>query len=612
MTLVGQEPAVSINNFAQAVDKNFLLVDKTLMIQEFLGCTDEVALITRPRRFGKTLNLSMLEHFLAPEVMGRQTAGLFDKFDIAKVDNGEFLNKHQGQYPVIFISFKDVKAPSFEGAMVRIRELIEALFDQHKLALSKNEQFNTLLQEDAVFFKKFNRYLEGNVSIEQMVSSLVYLTQVLQRVYGKQVILLIDEYDSPLTAAYEHNYIDEMTAFMASLFSPALKGNPYLEKALMTGILRVSKNSMLSGLNNLVVYTILDSEYDQYFGFTNDEVIELCEHMKASDSLDNIRTYYNGYQINDTQLYNPWSVINYLKSGKLKPYWVLTSNSKILQSVLLNNKNEAKAKLEKLMQGYTIESDIHVNLRYEDLLERSTSLWTLLLFCGYLTIESCHRPTFNRLQCQLKIPNEEVLGQYQQVFVEWLQEKVGDDTYDAFLKTLVQGEVGIFTKQLSEYLLTCSSSQDFKAESDYHSFMLGLLAGITQTHYLYSNKDFGLGRPDCIIIPKDPKNDLGIVLEFKYVPSTAIKTPNDIEDIKQLTQTYAKDGLNQIDLRNYGSAFTQHTYIKRFLKVGIGFTKRIVSTASAIQMTDDTAPLTPENAFTSIFSELGALTTEKT
>lgn len=576
MPLVGKKIETTNDNFGDRVRKEYLLVDKTLMIKAFWEGQD-VSLITRPRRFGKTLNLSMLQHFFAAEVIGESTQGLFDEFTIAKVDNGEFLQKHQGQYPVIFISFKDIKESSYQSAVNQIKVLMQKVYREHKRLL----QSDKIDADDKV---KFQKYLEASVNNEELQDGLGFLSEFLYKAHGnKKVILLIDEYDSPLTSSYEHKFLNQISDFMRNMLSAALKGNSYLEKGLMTGILRVSKNSMLSGLNNMKVYTLFDTEYSEYFGFTESEMQELIKSTGANQEIDQIKNYYNGYKVGNSVIYNPWSAMQFFDTKKLAPHWVLTSNDKLLKDVLLSSPHETKQQLGDLILEKSIQGEVDVNLRYEDLIEKPTALWTLLLFCGYLTAESAELSATGATQvCQLRIPNQEVKRQYTQVFSEWLKEKIGTTRYDSFLRSLVEGRVEEFTKNLTGYLFSCTSSHDFQAESDYHSFVLGLLISITESHFLFSNKEYGTGRPDCLLIPKDKQKTQGIILEFKHFHFKDKDKHKDIDLLKEASHNSAQKGLEQINVRGYDYAFYQHKHVTSVLKIGIAFSNRIVSSAVVI------------------------------
>lgn len=589
MPLIGASIATTTDNFRKMVEEGCLLVDKSLMIKEFIENPDDAMLITRPRRFGKSLNLSMLHHFFASTIGGLSTQGLFDQFEIAKVDGGEFLRKHQGQYPVIFVTFKDLKEDSFDSALKRVRDLIKKLFREHQYLLVSDR-----LSE--YYKREYCLYLESSAHETKLETALEFLSECLYLAYDhKQVIILIDEYDTPLTSAYEHHYLDppdphknfpidspkgSLGGFMRNLLSAALKGNSFLKKGLITGILRVSKENMLSGLSNLKTHTHFSKAYKQYFGFTEAEVLELLQRFNAMQSLEAIRQFYNGYLMGDIVIYNPWSVMNCLSEGRLAPYWVLTSNDNLLKNVLLNSSDQTKRQLNELIRSNPIEGDIATNLLYEDLMERPYALWTLLLFCGYLKAE-LKETVGTRLRCQLKIPNTEIRTQYTEIFTDWLKKKIGDEKYHSFLKSLVDGHVEEFVKQLTAYLFSCTSAHDFQAESDYHTFVLGLLCGITESHFIYSNKEYGAGRPDCLIIPQSRERTQAVILEFKHLHFEP-KIRQNIDILKQSGHKSAAEALEQIDSQGYAYGLWQYTYLRSVMKIGISFSNRVVCAAYTV------------------------------
>ncbi len=559
MPLVGHKIEITHANFGDMVRDDCLLVDKTLLIKDFLT-GQKVSLITRPRRFGKTLTLSMLHYFLSAEVAGKPSAGLFNAFTIASVDNGEFMRTHQGQYPVISITFKDLKEPSYKATINRLRGLIQELYREHKPCLLLDKM-------DDVEKKIFQNFLNGSVDDEQLQTALKFLSEALYKVYGKKVIILIDEYDSPLTAAYTHGYLEAFSDFMRNCLSNVLKDNPYLEKGLMTGILRVSKNQMLSELNNLKTYTLLDDAYSQYFGFTESEVLELIQYIGTAHDLKDIREFYNGYFMCKTLIYNPWSLMNYLDEKILTYYWVLTSNDALLKKILLDSSDETKTKLSQLMQGKSITGNIDINLHYDDLIEEKEAIWTLLLFAGYLTVEK-KEPDSLQFRCQLKIPNHEVQEQYVSIFKKYIEKHLGETTYNSFLNSLLKGDVKQFTALLGGYLLDSFSVRDAHSEHVYHALMLGLVASVRSTHWVDSNKESGTGFYDIMLSPKDASHSIGIILEFKYLKITSSKDPNKI---RALLETAAENGLKQIHDRNYVTAQKRFRHIPQHLYVSLAF-----------------------------------------
>lgn len=437
MPILGHKIETTTDNFGYLVQNNCLLVDKTLMIKEFMQ-EQNVFLILRPRRSGKSITISMLQHFFSPQVAGESTQGLFDNFLIAKEDGGEFLKQYQGKYPVISISFKDIKTKTYKEAIEQIESLIQKLYREHEALLTAALPKAVTENDKAVF----TAYLTGNMR-EKLQSSLRFLSDFLFKAYGRKTIILIDEYDSPLTSAYQEGFdgefLNRLSLFLRDMFSEALKTTTSLEKGFMTGILRISKNDLLSGLNNLQEYTLLSKKYAQYFGFIESEVMELLQYVQPSDSLEAIRAFYNGYLMGDTIIYNPWSFMKYLHEQELAPYWVLSSGDGLLKQLFLHSDEFTKEQLSLLMQSQTITGVISLKLRYEDLKMNYNALWTLLLFTGYLTVVS-KTIQDDGYQCQLKIPNQEVFAQYRGIFKNWLENTVGGHPYyDTFLKSLLLG-----------------------------------------------------------------------------------------------------------------------------------------------------------------------------
>jgi hypothetical protein len=570
MAFLGDIINISTDNFATLVRGDYLLVDKTLMIPEFFKGTT-VSLVTRPRRFGKTLTLSMLQHFFAAEVNGIPTAGLFDQCVIAKEQDGEFLKRHQGQYPVIFISFKDLKEESYDSVIRKFMILTQELYQEHERHLGSDNISET---EKTLF----QQYLSCNVTIEQLKGALKFLSKFLSKVYNKKVFILIDEYDSPLTNAYQHTpkhlvsseqgFLYRLSNFMRDLFSAALKTNPFLEKGLITGILRVSKNNMLSGLNNLKVYTILDEKYSSYFGFTQEEVNELIQEKMLTDNMAEIKSFYNGYLIGGSWMYNPWSFMSFLNKKELVPYWVMTSNDKILRDHFIGSDEDTKEKLKTLMLGETISGEINVNLQYEDLMQKPSALWTLLLFCGYLTLEAKHiDPVTLAWICELRVPNREINAQYRSIFQEWLSDHIGQSRYASLLSSLLKGDVPVFMQLLSEYLMSSLSFHDIvgkKSEKFYHGFVLGLIASIRDTHKVDSNKESGKGLCDVRIMPKDARYSVGVIIEFKHAGN------------ETLLKESAEKAMQQIIAREYDTELKQSPLVKQVIKIGIAFCDKAV------------------------------------
>ena len=560
---------LGVDNFHKLVTGGYLFCDKTAMLSEFLSKGDEVTLITRPRRWGKTLNMSMLHHFFAPEVNGISTASLFDDLAIGQIEGGKWVKEHQGQHPVIMVSFKDVHADNFQGAYDSIYLLLKKLYGSFEYLL-KSDKLNSDERDE------FYAILDRSANQQQLEQSLKLLSTCLYRHHGKRSYILIDEYDAPLNKAYGNpTYLNALVAFMRNLFSASLKGNNSLEKGVLTGILRVSKDSMLSGLNNLETYTLLDEDYSSHFGFDEEEVKDLLQNQDLSIDFEEVKSWYNGYRVGSRVMYNPWSILSCMnRSGKFDVYWVNTGNNDLIKQILMKSNSGIKRQFEQLMQGASIVVPIDKHLSF-DLLDRNeTAFWSLLLFAGYLKVEQRSlRPIGIAYDCTVRIPNEEVFRLYSSFFSEWFSEQFNSEIeYSSFLCHLVDGNVAEFIQELSVYLFNTASMFDVqgprKSEGFYHGFVLAMLASLGHTHYIKSNRESGRGRYDVLIIPK--KGEKAILLEFKHVRKE-----------EELAER-AKMALVQIQSQSYRSDLSHYPAIKEVVEVGIAFSKKYVQAACSV------------------------------
>ena len=502
---------IGIDDFSELVSShsNFLFVDKSLMIKELIEKGTKVSLIIRPRRWGKTLNMSMLQHFFAPKVNGRLTQGIFDNLKIAKEEKGAYL-KYQGNFPVIFISFKDAKKDNFDDFLEKTKGLIQEICNQHpELLTSQN-----LSEEEQNSFKKL---IGKTANTVEVCDALKTISVLLNKHYDNKVFILIDEYDTPLNAAYGKPYFDDVVNFFKGMFGAALKGNNSLEKGVMTGVLRLSKNKMLSDINNFKLYSFIEEQYSQCFGFSEKEIKLLFKESDVDLDIKEVHRWYNGYQAGDLEnVYNPWSILNCIDDGgKLKPYWIKTGDEDILKISLLDATIEVKEKLNLLLIGEPIESVIDEYFSFDQIKGNDEALWSLLWALGYLKTVGTPKSFGARYKYQLKIPNHEVACSYRDVFQTFMSSLDNTYKYDSFLKNLISGKVDAFIKDLKDYMSTIPSWFDFPRESNYHTFLLGLTAALSETHDIYSNKEIGFGRPDLLLVPRDLKNSLGIILEFK-------------------------------------------------------------------------------------------------
>jgi len=547
-----------IDNFGKVIEKNLTFIDKTLLIKDIIDDSNtEVAVITRPRRFGKSLNLSMLHYFFTAEAYGRKTAGLFDGLKISKVDNGAYM-QHQGKYPVIFITLKVIKDGSFASVLKKFRFLIEQLYSEHRY-LEHSDQLT--LEEKGNFLQ----VVRGETDQEKLENAIFYLSSLLYKHHRRKVWLLIDEYDTPIQEAYLHNYYNEMVAFLRNMFGIALKSNPYLEKGVLTGILRVSKESIFSDLNNLRVYSVLQNRYNQYFGFLEEEVLSLLTKANLQDQIDSVRHWYNGYQFGNTTVYNPWSIISYInEEGVFRPYWLNTSENTLIKNLFLQFITQFKEQFEALLQNQPTEQLVDEKLVFGYLRSDPASFWTLLVMAGYLKAIASHVDEKGKIYCQLMIPNLEVKSLYQDMVEQWLTplESGSLTWHKEFLDYLLSGNVVKFTENLQHILQYNVSFHDTAKNPEifYHGLFLGFLASINQNTYeIKSNRESGFGRYDIVIIPKDLA-ELAIIIELKKIDSS--------EETKLLAG--AEAALKQIDTKDYLSEFRQRG-LNNVLKIGLAF-----------------------------------------
>jgi len=540
---------IGVSDFKDLIKGEYLFADKSLFAKDVMEDGAKVVLITRPRRFGKTLNLSMLYYFLRQNHIADEN--LFKDLNISK--DTEFCAKHQHQHPVIFVTFKDIKQDSYKESYADIVTLMSNLYEDHSYLLDGN-----ILSESEK--RIFRAVQDQTASLSNIREALKKLSKYLKKKFKKPVIILVDEYDTPIQEAYLQNYYEDMIKLMRSIFGQALKDNEYLDKAIITGITRISQESLFSGLNNIEVYSVLREEYGQYFGFTEIEVSQLITQTEQEIFLHFITEWYNGYQVGKYILYNPWSIISCLKNqGKLQSYWINTASNDLVAKLLRNAKFSTKQQFEQLLQGNIIEQPISENLVFANIEKREEALWSLLLYAGYLKVLSTELGNY-QLKARIAIPNKEVSFIYGNIIANWFGEAISLDAYGEFVKSLADGEMIRFKEILSSYIMQTGSYFDFNsntAEQVFHSFILGLVVGLRGDYIISSNQESGLGRLDVILIPKNELKN-GILLEFKT--ST---TP-------ELLLDKAREALEQIKDKKYISTFKQHN-INSVSAIGLAF-----------------------------------------
>jgi hypothetical protein len=548
---------IGVDNFGKLVDKenNYLFVDKTLMIKELIDCGDEVSLILRPRRWGKSLNMSMIRYFFAPEVHGKSTAGMFNDLKIARESDGEYIRKYQGKSPVIFISFKDVKELSWEDAFSKIANLILSLY----------REFERILANDNNFIEFYQMLREKSVNVSELEGSLKLLADCLYRHYDQKVIIIIDEYDTPLNASYNKPFFEQIIYFFKGLFGASFKGNDSLARGLMTGILRLSKNNMLSDLNNLFLYTMMNKKYSSSFGFFEQDVKDLFEQRELPLDLESIKMWYNGYKSGDQEgLYNPWSILNCIhERGDIAPYWIKTGNDDMLRDMLMHASREVQDELQDLLFGRAITSAIDDFISFDQIKEgREDLIWSALWALGYLKVVSVNSPPDAVKKYDLIIPNNEVSCSYREIFLGFFRRLENAKKYDYSVNALAVGDVESFKRGLQEFLMSSVSYFDLTSESNYHILILGMLSILRGSYNIVSNREAGLGRCDIILAPYDRNKDLGIIIEFKR------------EKVGQdgvYYQRRAQEGLKQIYERKYAANFSEYPNVTRVLSMALVF-----------------------------------------
>ncbi|MBS0655596.1 MAG: AAA family ATPase [Verrucomicrobia bacterium] len=552
---------VGVSDFRKLITGNFIYVDKTLGIKHVLQ-ESEISIICRPRRFGKTLFMSMLQHFFADAVDAIPTKTLFHNSLLARQEP-KIVEQHQGKYCVIFLTFKDLKSTNFDSAYQGIKQLLWQLYEEHIAVLDSH-----LLSETEK--EQFRRILTKTQDFEETRTALKDLSHFIFKAYQKRVVVLIDEYDTPILSGYLENYYKDIIRFMKGFLGAGLKDNPYVIKTVLTGIIRVAKENLFSDLNNAEVYSVLRDSYSDDFGFTESEVNQLLQKTDLSHQAEDIKKWYNGYKIGTQTIYNPWSIISCLKhKGKFEPYWVNTSANELIRKILAEASAEAKIQLETLMQGGEIICPVDEHITFEDLSEDDTALWSLLLFSGYLTAQNVQLDALSYYQCDLSIPNQEVLSLYRKQLVSSLRDRIGVKRYDAFINHLLTGNLEAFQELLNHILLQTISyfdTQGNQPERFYHGFILGLIATLHDSYHIYSNRESGLGRYDIALIPLDASR-LGLVLEFK-----TIADPKDLE-------TGAKEALKQTKTKLYATELLS-AGIKKVLQIGMAFCGKKVAIAS--------------------------------
>ncbi|PHI06766.1 AAA family ATPase [Fusobacterium polymorphum] len=529
---------IGVENFKEIINNNCYYVDKTKFIEEILNDGSKIKLFTRPRRFGKTLNMSTIKHFFDIK-NNEENRKLFNNLDIEK----SVYIKEQGQYPVIFISMKGIKDITWEEAKSSLKILISKLYSEFKYLLDDLDEFD---------LPRFKKYLLTDIDFANLKNALEFLTRVLYEKHKKEVILLIDEYDSPLISAYEHNYYDEAINFFKVFYGEALKTNDYLKMGIITGIIRVIKAGIFSDLNNLRVYSILDKQYSDFFGFTEKEVEKMLIDFNIEYNLPEVKSWYDGYKFGDTEVYNPWSILNFVQNRELEGYWIGTSGNFLIKEVLKDSNSEINISLEKLFNGEKIEEVITGNSDLSSLLSYH-EIWELLLFSGYLTVDK----KIDEDVYSLRLPNKEIRKFFKNEFIDIT---FGASEFRKTMETLKNNKIEEFEKNLQNILLKSTSYMDGKNENFYHGLFLGMSFYLDNKYSVKSNREAGLGRYDVLIEPIN-KKERAFILEFK------------VTDSEKNLEKFSKEALEQIINKKYNIELIKKG-IKDITYIGIAFYKK--------------------------------------
>ena len=543
---------IGVENFEDLMTHGYYYVDKTLFIKELLDMKGKVNLFTRPRRFGKTLNMSMLRYFLNCEYP--EAEKLFAGTKI--LEAGEEYREYMGKYPVISVTLKSMKQATYEEAFYCLKEEIAREYRRHEKILDSLDQ-----EEDR---EKFRRFVVWKAQPEEYLGALRFLSECLFQVYGKNSVILIDEYDVPLENAYFGGFYDRMVSLVRSLFESALKTNDYLEFAVVTGCLRISKESIFTGLNNLNVVSITNDTFAEHFGFTQEEVEKMLKDYGLEENLETVQKWYDGYRFGETEVYNPWSVINYVyscyknKQAFAKPYWSNTSSNSIVRSLIEHADISVKQEIEGLIEGGTIEKPIHEDITYDDMNSTQDNLWNFLFFTGYLKKIS-QRQEGETIYMEMAIPNSEVRYVYKNAVLRWFEEKIDKKTEKRELtplyESLLNGDAGKMGEILSENLMETISFYDYQ-ESYYHGFLAGLLRPIGN-YIVESNRESGNGRPDILVRYPSVRGKV-VILEIKVARSYQELEKKCEEALRQIEEQKYEEGLRREgyqDILKYGVAF---------------------------------------------------------
>jgi len=543
---------IGVSDFKRVRQDNAYYVDKSLYIKEIIEDSSSVILIPRPRRFGKTLNMSMLSYFFD----NNDSANNRKLFDGLNIEKESVFDEHQGKHPVIFITLKDIKGKTYSETIQRIRLEISSLYERHayllssdKISLNKKQLYETIIYRSA-----------SDVDYQ---TSLKFLSELLWLHYDLQSILLIDEYDTPIHSGFSDGFYDEIISFARVFLGDAIKDNSYLYKGVLTGTLRISKESVFTGLNNLGVYSMLRSEYSDKFGFTPLELHEIMDYFELSHMEADVQHWYNGYIVGKQEIYNPWSIINFVANvdHHFIAYWVNTSSNDLIKQLIKESPAEVKLLMQDLIKGVPVLKTLNENISFPELFNTADAIFSFLVFSGYLKAEFSemikHRNYYN-----LSIPNIEIRLIFEDIIINWFAESYENKKVKQLLQALLTGNIAEFERTFSDLILSTLSyfdTQTKNVEKVYQAFILGMLVNLSETHAINSEKESGFGRYDIAILPKD-LNKKAIIMELKIVDSYYEETKDTALD----------KALQQIEDKKYETNIRNNGY-NDILKLGVVF-----------------------------------------
>lgn len=537
---------IGVDNFEEIVKENYCYIDKTMLIKELLDLKGKVNLFTRPRRFGKTLNLSMLRYFFEDTGNGEknlQNCTLFEGMKI--MEAGEAYRRQMGMYPVLNLTLKSAKQENCENAFYAIQAEIAAEFDRHRDIVERGKELLSCSE-----YEQYLGIADEKADEKQIRGSLKLFCRCMYKVTGKKTVILIDEYDVPLENAYFGGFYERMVGFVRSLFESALKTNDYLQFAVITGCLRISKESIFTGLNHLNIVSVLDKKYSEHFGFTETEVKRIMAYYGVESRFPTMKEWYDGYLFGNTGVYNPWSVIKFLydlcgdRNAFPHPYWINTSSNDIVKDMIMNADRETKGQIETLLNDGTLDIQVHEEVTYEDMRERGENLWNFLFFTGYLTKKTEYFRD-SSVFLQVRIPNVEVKTIYRDTILGWFRKKMEKQDFRDLYRAMEEGDAEKMGGILSEQLFGAISFYD-SAENFYHGFLAGILSQ-SENYLVKSNRESGNGRPDLIV--KSPSlRGRAFVLEVK-VSECIDDLEADAE--KALLQVYDRKYMEELHMEGY-------------------------------------------------------------